>query len=197
MSAGTSSEAAFVAWREALLYLTRSEPAARDWRYARYAFRHRLGKEIAGLATGPAVYGVWLEWGLVYLGQTLDAKRRLFDLPIGDSHHLANTFPPEIWHRVVVTTWPELPAAGEVGGLSPQEVGLGLEYGLQRRLGPIFNAERRTPDGGWRANTLERSNSRGARVHLLVGPLLDEVERLWKVAGSAVPGDARPSRAAA
>ncbi|MGN9914494.1 hypothetical protein ACTMTJ_43880 [Phytohabitans sp. LJ34] len=183
---------AFEAWRRALIHLTRTEAAAREWRYARSAFRHRLGREIAGAATGPAVYGVWLEWGLVYLGQTLDARRRLYDLPIGDSHHLANTFPPEVWHRVVVTTWPELPAAADIGEMSPVDVGLGLEYGLQRRLRPLANAERRTSDGAWRRNDLDRSRSRGARAYDRVGPLVAAVERAWAVAGSADPGDMPP-----
>ncbi len=41
------------------------------------------------------VYGVWLDGHSqhepVYIGQTRDAARRLWDLPIGESHHLANT----------------------------------------------------------------------------------------------------------
>lgn len=80
--------------------LTDSAVAARLWRERRYAFAYRLGEELAGATaelspvTGPAVYGIWLKWGLLYIGQTTEAARRLRDLPVGESHHLANTFLP-------------------------------------------------------------------------------------------------------
>ena len=63
-----------------------------------------------------AVYGVYVTGaGLLYVGQTRDARRRLRDLPVGESHHLATTVPPEIWERVLVIQWPALithPGAG-------------------------------------------------------------------------------------
>ena len=95
-------------WRQALLELTADEQAAAGWRRRRYAFAHRLGTAlVAGEGTRPAVtgsvlYGVWLPWGLIYVGQTGEAQRRLRDLAVGESHHLANTYPPEIWSRVAV-----------------------------------------------------------------------------------------------
>lgn len=103
---------AFTQWLGSLTALTGSADAARQWRERRYAFAYRLGEELAGQSstnpavTGSAVYGIWLRWGLLYVGQTTEASRRLRDLPVGESHHLANTFPPEIWDRVVVIDWP-------------------------------------------------------------------------------------------
>ena len=55
------------------------------------------------------VSGVYLPGtGLCYVGQTQEARRRLRDLPIGESHHLAMTAPPELWTRVIVVQWAEL-----------------------------------------------------------------------------------------
>jgi hypothetical protein len=59
--------------------------------------------------TGDVLYGVYIAGGgLLYVGQTHDAWRRLRDLPVGESHHLATTVPPETWERVAVVQWPEL-----------------------------------------------------------------------------------------
>lgn len=107
-------------WRQSLLELTGNETAASDWRRNRYAFAHRLGAALAGGegtnpgTSGSVLYGIWLNWGLIYVGQTGEAQRRLRDLAVGESHHLANTFPPEIWSRVVVIEWPRLQAASAV-----------------------------------------------------------------------------------
>ncbi|MEW1584398.1 hypothetical protein AB0283_02960 [Micromonospora vinacea] len=132
------------------------------------------------------IYGVWLRWGLLYIGQTSEAERRLRDLAVGESHHLANTFPPEIWHKVVVLTWPELPEAQSlVGTLDSKTVGLALEFALQEQLSPVVNSERRRPDGGWRDVVRQGSTSRGALAAPKVVDLVQAVRRLW---------DATPSR---
>ncbi len=130
-------------WRQALQELTRDHASAAEWRFSRYTFAHRLGAaltrdpETGGTITGPVIYGIWLDWGLIYIGQTTEAERRLKDLAVGESHHLANTFPPEIWKRVVVLPWPGLRFAQDAIGRLPQDaVGLGLEYGLQSLLSP-------------------------------------------------------------
>ncbi len=100
-------ELAFEQWLRGLTALTGSAAAARQWRERRYDFAHRLGEKLVGQCAadppveGSAIYGIGLKWGLLYVGQTNDAARRLRDLPVGESHHLANTFPPEIWDRVV------------------------------------------------------------------------------------------------
>ncbi|MFB9907130.1 hypothetical protein [Allokutzneria oryzae] len=186
-----SAEGAFPDWREALRRLTGTEAAADAWRSGRYEFAHRLGRALASATTsglppitGNVIYGVWLEWGLLYVGQTADASRRLRDLPVGESHHLANTFPPEIWHRVVVVSWPLLPEARDLG-VAPDLIGLGLEHRLQSHLKPLANSARRTPKGGWRPVDWARSRSAGARVGPRLGALFEPVLRLWQAAEQA------------
>jgi hypothetical protein len=185
----------FLRWHEALHQLTSGPGAARMWRRSRYQFAHRLGEALTGATRviepirGPAIYGVWLPWGLLYIGQTLEAERRLRDLPIGESHHLANTFPPEIWHKVVVVAWPRLAEAEPLAAkLPPDVVGLALEHLLQDQLRPLANSERRTPDGGWRNIVPERSRSRGARTAHQVTELFQSVSRIWDEAASRTPG---------
>jgi hypothetical protein len=143
--------------------------------------------------TGAALYGVWLRWGLLYVGQTAEAERRLRDLAIGESHHLANTFPPEIWDRVVVVAWPQLAEADAlVERLGTKTVGLALEHHLQSRATPLANAARRTSEGGWRVVDRTRSASVGARAATEVKPLLDAVEALWEMAATAHEGTPLP-----
>ncbi|PPA56706.1 hypothetical protein BAW75_05470 [Micromonospora chalcea] len=126
------------------------------------------------------IYGVWLRWGLLYIGQTSKAERRLRDLAVGESHHLANTFPPEIWHKVVVLAWPELPQARSLAGtIDLRTAGLALEFALQDQLCPIVNSERRRPDGGWREVVRQGSRSRGALAMHKVTDLVQQVRGLW------------------
>jgi hypothetical protein len=147
------------------------------------------GPESGGTITGPVLYGIWLDWGLIYIGQTREAERRLKDLAVGESHHLANTFPPEIWSRVVVLPWPRLGSAPqETEGLSEEDVGLGLEYGLQSLLSPLANASRRTSAGTWRSVDWTGSRSRGARAYRQIGELFAEVKEVWDQAESWSPG---------
>ena len=152
-------ELAFEQWLGGLTALTGSAAAARQWRERRYAFAHRPGEKLVGESsthppiTGSAVYGIWLKWGLLYVGQINEASRRLRDLPVGESHHLANTFPPEIWDRVVVIDWPSLAEAkAALAQLDHATIGLALEHRLQVRAA-------------------------GA-----IGDLADEVDRLWDIA---------------
>lgn len=57
--------------------------SAKEWRERRSKFAHRLGRQLIGetsvhpALSGPAVYSVWLSWGLLYVGQITDASRRL------------------------------------------------------------------------------------------------------------------------
>lgn len=142
------------------------------------------------------VYGVWLEGHTapIYIGQTLEGRRRLWDLPIGESHHLANSFPPEIWSRVVVVYWsrvltsqPELSQKVSaalvpvVGREEPRSaIGLGLEYLLQRRYQPLFNRRKKRRDGGWREVAWETSGSVGARAAPYLGELFDATVSVWE-----------------
>jgi hypothetical protein len=185
-------------WRQALQELTRDSRSAAEWRFSRYTFAYRLGAALAkdpetgGVITGPVVYGIWLNWGLIYIGQTGEADRRLRDLPVGESHHLANTFPPEIWSRVVVLPWPRLPPARAAIERMPQEdAGLGLEYGLQSLLSPLANASRRTPAGSWRAVDWTSSRSRGARAYQQLGELFSTVKDVWARAACCDPATIR------
>lgn len=139
--------------------------------------------------TGHVLYGVWLDWGLLYVGQTGQSERRLRDLAVGESHHLANTFPPEIWHRVVVVAWPRLPEAGPLTGvLDPREVSLALEHRLQSWLKPLANASRRTSDGRWRPVDWSRSKSVGARIAPQVDKLFEAVQEVWGEASQTEVG---------
>ena len=155
-------------WLANIRNLSGTQDDARKWREERYSFAHRLGEMLAGATakreslTGPVVYGIWLRWGLLYVGQTTDAARRLRDLAIGESHHLATTFPPETWDRVVVISWPQLPQALDaLISFDSRTIGLGLEHGLQLATNPLANGARRTADGGWR--TINRTESALAR----------------------------------
>ncbi|RKT53200.1 hypothetical protein C8E97_1758 [Saccharothrix australiensis] len=183
----------FDAWRRALGESASTKEAAEAWRHRRYRFAHRLGAALVGAqadgrpsVVGHVVYGVWLEWGLLYVGQTGKAERRLRDLAVGESHHLANTFPPEIWHRVVVVSWPRLPEAAELSGVfGPGDISLGLEHRLQAWLGPLANASRRTSDGRWRSVDWVRSDSVGARVGRRIDRLFSAVQDVWQEASRA------------
>jgi hypothetical protein len=65
-------EPAFKQWLASLSSLTDSAEAANHWRNRRYSFAYRLGEELAGPTSthpaviGPAVYGIWFNWGLLY-----------------------------------------------------------------------------------------------------------------------------------
>lgn len=188
-------DATFLRWQQSLRLLMGTRESARSWRQSRYQFAHRLGAALAGplgdgsALQGPVVYGIWLRWGLLYVGQTSRAERRLRDLPVGESHHLANTFPPEIWHRVVVVAWPRLAGAEALTErLQPRVVGLALEHLLQSRMQPLVNCERRKPDGGWRDNDFTRSRSVGALATPQVLGLFHEVQEVWDRAVSEGDG---------
>jgi hypothetical protein len=190
-------ERALAQWLSSLTTLTGTEDAARHWRERRYRFAYRLGDALVGATdtgeavSGPVVYGVWLNWGLLYVGQTTDASRRLRDLPVGESHHIANTFPPETWNRVVVIAWPALDEADDLlAQLDRKTIGYALEYRLQVRLNPLVNSSRRTSGGGWRTVDWLRSMSRGAQSAGAIGPLAEHVDLLWDQAASHETGDA-------
>jgi hypothetical protein len=187
-------DVAFDRWWHAMRDVAATRATSLAWRQHRYKFAHRLGRELGGGLSGPAVYGVWLQWGLLYVGQTLEAERRLKDLAIGESHHLANTYPPEIWHHVVVVAWPQLPEAARVlESLSPKAVGEGLEHRLQEALAPLANASRRTSDGRWRDVDWKTSRSLGARTGKQIDDLFGAVLEAWNKAAGAQKGENLPS----
>lgn len=176
----------YEAWLDAVRSLTASRSTSQGWRERRWRFAWELGSALVAetpqhpVVSGPALYGVWLPWGSLYVGQTLDGFRRLRDLPVGESHHLATTFPPEIWERIAVVSWARLPEATSlVEEFGARAVGLALEYGLQSNEHALANSARRAGSGGWRAVNLAASRSLGARTVGHVEPLLTRVLHLW------------------
>ena len=144
------------------------------------------------------MYGVFVRGaGLAYVGQTLDARRRLRDLPIGESHHLANTIPPELWERVVVIEWPGLlsnvdDAEREAAAILGREIcGLALEHRLQSILRPPLNARRRTSTGEWRDRNLANSRSRGAEHVGSLPMLCEQVLVAWRALAAVACPDSR------
>ena len=169
-------EDAFAQWQNALLNLLNSPQRVLAWQDRRYHFAHQIGQLLsnpsktgADPVTGHVVYGVYVSGaGLLYVGQTGDARRRLRDLPVGESHHVAGTVPPETWERIVLVEWPKLltsisapeKAAAEQAGR--QVCGLAMEYLLQVTYHPVMAGRRRTGTGQWVERNLDRSQSRGA-----------------------------------
>ncbi len=186
-------------WIDALHSLTSTTEAAEQYRDMRTRFAIAIAAqtvETARIAKVPAIYGVWLDAHTepIYIGQTMNARRRLWDLPIGESHHLANTFPPEIWQRVVVVRWldilarneireaellADLQGFGETTNDRLRTIGLILEHQLQRAFQPKFNAKKRTRAGGWRPVNLARSRAVGATSTKSTDWLYAEVAAIW------------------
>lgn len=180
-------EDAYLAWQQSLRVLTTDAATLALWQEHRYRFAHRVGLALlttpsvgSASVVGPVVYGIYTTAGLCYIGQTHEAERRLKDLPVGDSHHLGNTLPPELWERVVVLRWPALlpmvPAVerSAVEAMGNETCGLAIEHGLQLATAPLLNRRRRHPNGGWTERNLVKSRSRGA-LHAGLIPHLCEV----------------------
>ncbi|MGA5470021.1 hypothetical protein ACPCUK_14640 [Streptomyces arboris] len=166
---------AYRGWRTSLTTLLADPARLARWQERRFQFAHRVGSlltdghGVGPAVTGPALYGVFAAGaGLCYVGQTQEAERRLRDLPVGESHHLANTVPPELWERVVVIRWPLLlPEApvnerSLVDEMGPTICGLALEHALQVATAPPLNSRRRRTSGDWQPRNLAQSRSRGA-----------------------------------
>jgi hypothetical protein len=202
---GSHDDTAFQRWRNALLEALDSPDAIMAWQDHRYQFAHELGELLAGAAdpdiapiTGHAVYGIYVAGGgLLYVGQTANARRRLRDLPVGESHHLAMTVPPEVWERVIVIAWPSLLAA-----LSAEEAqaaeqlghatcGLALEYLLQTTYRPVMLARRRSTGGSWTPRHIETSRSKGAISSARFPELFNAVQARWRSLMNAQPATAR------
>lgn len=198
-------EDAYDAWRASLQALVADTQRLARWQDRRFRHAHRIGKLLTepcngSPTTGPVVYGVFLPGaGLCYVGQTQEAERRLRDLPVGESHHLANTVPPELWERVVVVRWPELldkvstEEQATAAALGPVVCGLALEHRLQVATDPPLNSRRRNADGDWRPRNHALSQSRGA-VHAHALPSLwQSTWKVWQELSTLEPpSDGRP-----
>lgn len=190
-----ANEDAYRAWRSALTTLLGDTSLLARWQERRYEFAHRVGALLtemygdSSVTMGPVLYGVFASGaGLCYIGQTQEAERRLRDLPVGESHHLANTVPPEVWERVVVIRWPlllsEAPASEqlEVEAMGSAVCGLALEHALQVAVAPPLNSRRRRTSGDWQPRNLAQSRSRGA-IH---SQRIPELSRLTLAAWNAL-----------
>lgn len=200
----SSLDDAFERWQTALLDVLQDPASIKRWQDRRYRFAYEVGQLLVGPdgvggapVSGSALYGVWVSGGgLLYVGQTGDAKRRLQDLPVGESHHLATTVPPETWERVIVVQWPillaGLPSAESRAAdrLGLRACGLAMEHMLQVTYRPVMTARRRGSAGGWRARNLDSSRSLGAVSSIELPELFRAVHTLWKdLAGITDPGD--------
>jgi hypothetical protein len=184
-------------WLEAIRRMTATPQSAAAYLDQRLLFT----TAVAGLlshsdpACDQLLYGVWLEGHVdpIYIGQTMDGRRRLWDLPIGESHHLGNSFPPEIWSRVVVVYWGRIlasdPASVAATEASHAAIGLGLEFLLQKQTQPLFNRRKKRRDGAWREVRWNDSDSIGAKVAPSLTALFDEVMLTWKELSSVIPSD--------
>lgn len=191
-------------WRQSLLALTNSAESAEEFLDQRLLFTTAVAWALTKGEIGSALlYGVWLQGhdAPIYIGQTLEGKRRLWDLPIGESHHLSNSFPPEIWSRVVVVDWMSLLSNDFKS--SPEEmlatqrdqfphaamaVGLALEHLLQKRFRPLFNQRKKKRDGRWRMVDWNSSKSIAARASVHVVKLFERVLLHWEQLAS-VPAE--------
>jgi hypothetical protein len=182
-------------WLEAIRRMTATPQAAAGYLDRRLSFTTSVAELLshADSVYDRLVYGVWLEGhdDPIYIGQTTEGRRRLWDLPIGESHHLANSFPPEIWSRVVVVYWgkilaekPELLTTN-----SSTAVGLGLEYLLQKQIQPLFNRRKKRRDGAWRDVRWAHSASIGAKAAPLLGPLFQDVVLEWNALSTVAGAD--------
>lgn len=198
----------FRRWRAAMLDSLASPERVLAWQDRRYRFAHLLGYFLTRPAwpddepvTGHVVYGVYVAGaGLLYVGQTGDAKRRLRDLPVGESHHLATTVPPETWERVIVVQWPELLSRGRdseelaAEKLGHQTCGLALEHLLQVTYRPVMMTRRRSGTGEWAARRVDSSRSRGAVNSGWFPGLFKAVRAVWdELADTAGPGEGDPA----
>lgn len=187
------AEEAFCRWHAALLDSLGSPDRILAWQDRRYRFAYQLGELLAAPAPpgvapviGHVVYGVYVAGaGLLYVGQSGDARRRLRDLPVGESHHLAATVPPETWERVIVVQWPGLlssapaPEALAAEQLGNQICGLAMEHLLQVTYRPVMTARRRTGAGEWTARRISQSRSRGAMNSGQFPGLFKAVRTVW------------------
>ena len=179
--------------------MTSTVPLATEYLDQSNRFRTAVARELVRTG-GPqdhVLYGVWLQGHAapIYIGQSANSRRRLWDLPIGESHHLANSFPPEIWGQVVVVHWRRVLAKSQPleaalctalrkqGLHDPlmgmKAVGLGLELMFQREFRPLFNGRKKAQDGSWREVKLDLSASQGAKVVPLLGPLFSTILAVW------------------
>ncbi|MFT5195011.1 MAG: hypothetical protein ACI85U_002026 [Candidatus Promineifilaceae bacterium] len=168
----------------------------------RASFANSVSQEIRNLAklardeNIPAIYAVWLnkQSNPIYIGQTQDSKRRLWDLAIGESHHLANMFPPETWGKVCIFRWKDFLenhqlAFESIKGKSMnfdnsekeilKQIGLSIELSFQIEMQPLFNKYKRLKDGSLKAIDFSSSGSSGSKLLSQIDYEFDGLKKYW------------------
>ena len=191
----------FSAWLAAIRSMTVTPEAAALYLNHRLRFTTAVAQELCLLLAQSQqrlVYGIWLDGHSkpIYIGQTSNGRRRLWDLPIGESHHVSNSFPPEVWGRVVVVYWHQVLASDaalarelQASLLSSSKsesdshldaIGLGIEYLLQKRHQPLFNSRKKRRDGTWHNIDWLESKSQAAKISATLPELFERVDRIWQ-----------------
>ena len=180
-------------WIASLHDLTSSLASTVEYRNLRASFASEVGRQIMSAASisqgreNYCIYGIWLDGHdtPIYIGQTMQAERRLWDLPIGESHHLANSFPPEIWKKIVIIRWYDALTEESslqdliLAGISKGVIGLSLEYFLQSKYKPLVNCNRRRRDGKWQEKDIGKSKSRGSLMISDIATVCAEILDIW------------------
>jgi len=181
------------AWIASLHDLTSSLASTVEYRNLRASFASAVGHQIMKAANinqgreNYCIYGIWLDGhdDPIYIGQTMQAERRLWDLAIGESHHLANSFPPEIWQKIVVIRWCDVLNDDILlqdlisSDISREGIGLGLEYFLQCKYKPMVNCNRRKRDGKWYEIDITKSKSRGSMMIPNIATICAKILDIW------------------
>jgi hypothetical protein len=103
------------------------------------------------------------------------------------------TVAPELWSRVIVIQWQQLlplvPTAERgLANQDPETCGRALEHLMIGERQPVINCYVRTRDGHFRARSLERSRSAGARAAPNFPGLFNGVLTSWMDLESATSG---------
>lgn len=190
---------------------------SRRFREQRYAFNHRLARHLVenlpARRRDQVIYAVHLAGDHpcpAYLGTSTEGHRRLWDLPVGESHHLSNTYPPETWERVTILHWRQVlmeesydltTLAAQVGEHFPVEpaevmklIGMGIEFLFQKETNPELNIRIKLRRGGFRKAGLDTSASRQALIaRRWMEPLFPILWDHWQKLGAAAAGHAGPA----
>jgi hypothetical protein len=201
-----AADEVFHQWRHAMLTALATPDDVMAWQDRRYRFAHQVGRHLTA-PTDPdvpavadhVVYGVCVTGGgLIYVGQTADARRRLRDLPVGESHHLATTVPAKTWDRVLVVQWPDLLAhipaqeTRTAAQLGHATCGLAIEHLLQITYRPVLTTRRRSTTGSWTPRHIATSRSRGAQASTQLPRLFHAVQEAWETSPASHHAPARP-----
>lgn len=141
----------------------------------------------------PIIYGVSISCDTkpIYIGQSTKYPRRIYDLPIGESHHLGKTFPLELWSKIIVLKWSyvihyskllrlceELKGKKEFVGYNADKlissINQGLETLFQEEFKPIFNMITKSRGGSVSFGTIRKS-----KATPFVKEIFEEIKPFW------------------